>query len=182
MSKKITSVFVAALLVVSMTVSVFAGSTSSSHAASNAEESSPKKSSPAWNPPPVVDTTPTGQPITDSFVQSLALGVLTDAGTPAAPVSKNTIIAFSKYLKLLLGSNASIVAASKENGAGGVRNLRGPLFFQAFSYTVFAQISNNGAVTVLPVEAKVSANGAISFALPKGTISYCVTCNAVAPR
>ncbi|MCR5356560.1 MAG: hypothetical protein K6E63_04070 [Lachnospiraceae bacterium] len=169
MSKRIMSVVVAVLLVAAMTVNVFAGSNSGSNAASQASQA------------PAVETTPTGQPITDAYVAALASLTLDGNGAALPAISKNTLIAFSKYFKNLLKLNAAIIAGATEDGKGGKRTLKGPLYAAGMTYTVYAQVTSGATVTVQPVQATCTKAGTINFTLPVGTISYCVAGNAVAP-
>ena len=169
MSKRIMSVVMSILLVVAMTVNVFAGSNSGSNAASQASQA------------PAVETTPTGQPITDAYVAALASMTLDQSGAAVPAISKLTLIAFSKYFKNLLKLNASIIAGAAENGTGGDRTIKGPLYAAGITYTVYAQVSAGATVQVQPVKATCTKAGTLSFKLPVGTISYCVAGNAVAP-
>ncbi len=195
-SKRIMAVLLTMVLILSLTMTAFArsqGSDSGSgskgaskhkhHHEESSDESSSKKnnnsnSGNTWTPP--VETTPTGQPITDAYVAALGTSVTTEAGQPVVPIDKLTLIAFSKYFKLI-GNNTAIVAAGTDTGLGGARTLRGPLFVGGYSYTAFAQVVAGPMVSVVPVQAAAN-NGTIKFALPAGTIKYCVTANAVAPR
>ena len=169
MSKRIMSVVMSMLLVVAMTVSVFAGSNSGSNAASQASQA------------PAAETTPTGQPITDAYVAALASMTLDESGAAVPAITKQTLIAFSKYFKTLLKLNASIIAGAAENGKGGKRTIKGPLFAAGMNYTVYAQVAAGATVQVQPVKATCTKAGTLSFNLPVGTISYCVAGNAVAP-
>ncbi len=185
MSKRIMSVAMAMLLIVAMTVSVFAKSGSGSHSGSQQEESSSSggssSSSSNWTPAPAAETTPTGQPITDAYVTALGAMTLDASGAPVPVISKQTLIAFSKYFKNLLKVNAAIIAGATENGKGGKRTLKGPLYAAGVTYTVYAQVVAGATVQVQPVQATCTSAGTINFTLPVGTISYCVAGNAVAP-
>ncbi|MCR5507248.1 MAG: hypothetical protein K6F34_01035 [Lachnospiraceae bacterium] len=193
MSKRIMAVLLTMVLILTMAMPAFAAKSGSGskgagkhkhHHEESSDESSSKKnnnsnSGNTWVPP--VETTPTGQPITDAYVAALGVSVTTEAGLPVVPIDKLTLIAFSKYFKLI-GNNTAIVAAGTDTGLGGARTLKGPLFVGGYSYTAFAQVVAGPAVSVVPVQAATQGNGTIKFALPAGTIKYCVTANAVAPR
>ena len=179
MSKRIMSVVMAMLLIVALAVNAFAASGSGQHSASEESSSSGSSSGSSWTPAPQAETTPTGQPITDAYVAALASTMTDGNGGAVAPISKQTVIAFSKYFKLLLGGKWAIIGAASDNGKGGKRTLKGHNYVAGLTYTVFAQVAANGAVSGVAVQAPVGNDGVCRFTLPAGTITYCVATHAV---
>lgn len=124
-----------------------------------------------------VFTTPTGQPITDSLIATL--GASQSASGPVAPVSKNTIIAYSNYIRAL-GLNAALVTAFVPTGKEGPDTISNGLIVPGLNYTVMVQRPDGKVEFVNPT--KVTA-GKIDYVKPAGPIaSIAVVCNAVAPK
>ena len=169
--KRIISAVVSALLVVSMTVTAFAaGSNSGSNAASNASQPAAQ---PAAQP---TYTTPTGQPITDTLVAQLA--AVTSNGGNVAPVSKNTVIAVSNYLKAI-GLNAALIASFVDLGPAGQTTISAANIVPGMDYSIIIQLADGRVVIVKP---KKVANGSLVYDKPEGAISVSIATVATAPR
>ena len=124
-----------------------------------------------------VFTTPTGQPITDSLIQLLAASM--DSSGAVAPVSKNTIIAYSNYLKAL-GMNSALVTAFVPSGAAGKSTITNALITKGLSYTIMVQRPTGQVEFLAPTKVN---NGSLTYKKPAGPIaSIAVVCNAIAPR
>ena len=170
MKKRIISVVVTALLVVSMTVTAFAaGSNSGSGAASNVQPTAPAAETPTY-------TTPTGQPITDALVTQLA--AVTTNGGNVAPVSKATVVAVSNYLKAI-GLNAALIASFVDLGPAGATTIKATNIVPGMDYSIIIQLADGRVVIVKP---KKVANGSLVFDKPAGAISVSIAASATAPR
>lgn len=165
MKKRIVTAIAAALLVVSMTVTVFAAeSNSGSKAATNAT------TTPTY-------TTPNGQPITDQLIEELA--EVTENSEGVERVSKNTVAAVSNYLKAI-GSNAALVASFKDNTPPGETTIKCSAIYAGVDYSVIIQFADGRVVVIKP---KKTMNGKLLYDKPAGAIaSISVAANASAPR
>lgn len=151
-------------------------SSSSSGSSSNNNSGSSNSGSGQAAKDPVF-TTPTGQPITDSLITVLASS---QAGSgPVAPVSKNTIIAYSNFIKAL-GLNSALVTAFVPSGKAGKDTIANALIQPGLSYTVMIQ-RPTGAVDFVQPTSVVA--GKLNYVKPDGPIaSIAVVCNAIAPK
>ncbi len=151
---------------------------SSSSKSSSSSSSSSNSGSQTKEP---VYTTPTGQPITDQLLAILAAS--TDSTGAVLPVSKNTIIAYSNFLRAL-GMNSALVTAfvptqntGKKPVASAVSN---GLIVPGLSYTVMVQRPTGAVEFLAPTSI---AAGKLTYMKPTGAIaSVAVVCNAVAPK
>ncbi len=201
MKKRLMSVVIASLLIVSMCVPVSAkrvfiktspngagfwgeipdDNNDSSSSDSNKKSSSSSSNSGAGQVKEPVYTTPTGQPITDSLLALLAASM--DSTGATVPVGKTTIIAYSNYLKAL-GMRSALVTAfvpTQNTGKKAVKStITNALIAQGLSYTVMVQRPTGAVEFIAP--SKV-VNGSLTYAKPTGPIaSVAVVCNAVAPK
>ena len=148
------------------------GSGSSSSGSSQASNSGSGQAAPT-----ATFTTPTGQPITDSLISILASSQ--ESSGAVAPVTKNTIIAYSNYIKSL-GMNAALVTAFVPTGKAGSNTISNTLIVKGLSYTVMVQRPTGQVEFVKPTRVE---NGKLVYNKPAGAIaSIAVVCNAVAPK
>lgn len=196
--KRLMSVAIASLLIISMCIPVSAkrifvqtspsgggywavvpddndSSSSSSGSSSSSSSSSNSGSSQSVKEP--VFTTPTGQPITDSLIAILAASQSSTGAV--APVSKNTIIAYSNYIKAI-GLNAALVTAFVPSDKVGKDTISNTLIAKGLSYTVLVQRPTGAVEFIKPISIE---NGKLVYNKPAGPIaSIAVVCNAIAPK